>query len=152
MKAFNAWYYSFSPQVATWIYDNPVTKEPMKILLAPLLGTLHLSEISYSTFGFAPELAVTTAGIVASLLIGLIYVGPIITIAHKKIRYGNMWKILKWLTIISVSSLIFLTIGLIFYLSSLIMLASSTLVLSMMVLGALLPTLAVLEFLKHKHQ
>ncbi|MFC1505654.1 CFI-box-CTERM domain-containing protein [Thermoproteota archaeon] len=152
MKAFNAWYYSFSPQVATWIYDNPVTKEPMKILLAPLIGTLHLSEISYSTFGFAPELAVTTAGIVASLLIGLIYVGPIITIAHKKIRYGNMWKMLKWLTIISVSSLIFLTIGLIFYLSSLIMLASSTLVLSMMVLGALLPTLALLEFLKRKHQ
>jgi peptide/nickel transport system substrate-binding protein len=152
MKAFNAWYYSFSPQVATWIYDNPVTKEPMKILLAPLLGTLHLSEISYSTFGFAPELAVTTAGIVASLLIGLIYVGPIITIAHKKIRYGNMWKMLKWLTIISVSSLIFLTIGLIFYLSSLIMLASSTLVLSIMVLGALLPTLALLEFLKRKHQ
>lgn len=152
MKAFNAWYYSFSPQVATWIYDNPVTKEPMKILLAPLLGTLHLSEISYSTFGFAPELAVTTAGIVASLLIGLIYVGPIITIAHKKIRYGNMWKMLKWLTIISVGSLIFLTIGLIFYLSSLIMLASSTLVLSMMVLGALLPTLALLEFLKRKHQ
>jgi len=152
MKTFNAWYYSFSPQVATWIYNNPVAKGPMKILLAPLLGTLHLSEISYSTFGFAPELAVTTAGIVASLLIGLIYVGPIIAIAHKKIRYGNMWKMLKWLTIISASSLIFLTIGLILYISPLIMFASSTVVLSMIVLGALLPTLALLEFLKRKHQ
>ncbi len=152
MKAFNAWYYSFSPQVAKLIYDNPVAKGPMKILLAPLLGTLHLSEISYSTFGFAPELAVTTAGIVASLLIGLIYVGPIIAIANKKIRYGNMWKMLKWLTIIFAGSLIFLTIGLILYISSLIMLASSALVLSMIVLGALLPTLALLEFLKRKHQ
>ena len=152
MKAFNAWYYSFSPQVATWIYDNPVVKEPMKILLAPLLGTLHLSEITYSTFGFAPELAVTTSGIVASLLIGLIYVGPIVTFAHKKIHYGNMWKILKLLTITSVGSLFFMGIGLILSLFTLIMITSSTLVLSMMMLGALLPTLALLEFLKRRHQ
>lgn len=152
MKAFNAWYYSFSPQVATWIYDNPVTKEPMKILLAPLLGTLHLSEITYSTFGFAPELAVTTSGIVASLLIGLIYVGPIVTFAHKKIHYGNMWKMLKLLAITSAGSLFLMAIGLILSLFMLIMITSSTLVLSMMVLGALLPTLALLEFLKRKHQ
>ncbi|WP_455278087.1 COG1470 family protein, partial [[Eubacterium] cellulosolvens] len=152
MKAFNAWYYSFSPQVAAWIYHNPMAKGPIKILLAPLLGSLHLSEIVYSTFGFAPELSVTTAGIVASLLIGLIYVGPIIAVAHKKIQYRNVWKTLKWVSIISASSIIFLAIGLILYLFPLIMLTSSTLVLSMIVLGALLPTLSLLEILKRKHQ
>ncbi|WP_455369953.1 CFI-box-CTERM domain-containing protein [[Eubacterium] cellulosolvens] len=152
MKAFNAWYYSFSPQVASWIYQNPAVKGPMKIILAPLLGTLHFSEITYSTFEFAPELAVTTAGIVASLFIGLIYIGPIITIAHKRIQYRDLWKILKWVAIISAGSLIFLIISLIFYLFPLIMLTSSTLVLSMIMLGALLPTLALIEFLKRKHQ
>jgi uncharacterized membrane protein len=152
MKAFNAWYYSFSPQVALWIYQNPVVKGPMKILLSPLLGTLHVSEITYSTFTFSPELAITTAGIVASLLIGLIYVGPIITIAHRKIQYRYLRKMIKLVAIISVASLIFLTISLTLYMSPLIMLASSTIVLSMVVLGALLPTLALLEFLRRKEQ
>jgi uncharacterized membrane protein len=152
MKAFNAWYYSFSPQVAAWIYYNPVARGPMKILLAPLIGSLHLSEIAYYSFGFAPELAVTTAGIVASLLIGLIYIGPIVTIAHRKIQIRNIWKMLKGSVLISTCSIIFLSIGLILYLSPIIILTSSTLVLSMIAFGALLPTITLLEVLKRKHQ
>ena len=152
MKAFNTWYYSFSPQVALWIYQNPVAKGPMKILLSPLLCTLHLSEITYSTFEFSQELAVTTAGIVASLLIGLIYIGPIITIAHKKIQYRHLQRMLKLVVLISIGSLVFLTISLILLLSPLIMLASSSLVLSMVVLGAILPTMGLIEFLRRKRQ
>jgi uncharacterized membrane protein len=152
MKAFNSWYYSFSPQIAKWIYDNPTAKGPMKILLAPLLGTLHLSEKAYSIFGFAPEFAVTTSGIVASLLIGLIYVGPFIAIAHKKISSGNILKMLKLLAITSTGSLLFMAIGLILSLFMVIMISSSMLVLSMMIFGALLPTLLLLEIFKHRHQ
>jgi len=76
MKAFNAWYYSFSPSVASFIASNPTVKAAMKILLYPLVGILHLSASAYAVFNFNPELAVCIAGLVASGLIGVVYFSP----------------------------------------------------------------------------
>ena len=76
MKAFNAWYYSFSPSVASFIADNPTVRAAMKILLYPLVGILYLSASAYSAFNFNPELAVCIAGLVASGLIGVVYFCP----------------------------------------------------------------------------
>jgi len=76
MKAFNAWYYSFSPSVANFIANNPTVRAGMKILLYPLVGILHLSASAYATFSFNPELAVCMAGLVASGLIGVVYFSP----------------------------------------------------------------------------
>jgi len=42
MKAFNAWYYSFSPYIADLISKQPLLKEAMKILLYPLVVILHI--------------------------------------------------------------------------------------------------------------
>jgi len=77
MKAFNAWYYSFSPSVASFIANNPTVRAAMKILLYPLVGILHLSASAYAVFNFNPELAVCIAGLVASGLIGIIYFSPL---------------------------------------------------------------------------
>jgi len=76
MKAFNGWYYSFSPSVANFIADNPTVRAAMKILLYPLVGILYLSASAYSAFNFNPELAVCIAGLVASGLIGVVYFCP----------------------------------------------------------------------------
>jgi len=76
MKAFNAWYYSFSPSVASFIANNPTVRSAMKILLYPLVGILHLSASAYAVFNFNPELAVCVAGLVASGLIGIVYFSP----------------------------------------------------------------------------
>ena len=76
MKAFNAWYYSFSPSVASFIANNPTVRGTMKILLYPLVGILHLSATAYAVFSFNPELAVCIAGLLASGLIGIVYFSP----------------------------------------------------------------------------
>ena len=76
MNAFNLWYYSFSPQVANFIVMHDTMRGPLRFVLYPLLGILELSSATYSTLSFAPELAITAAGILASALIGLLYLTP----------------------------------------------------------------------------
>ncbi len=88
MTVFNAWYYSFSPGIASTIVANNALRGIMKILLYPLIGILHLAASTYSLFGLNREFAVITSGLIASSLIGFIYIGPfalIICIA-KKVR------------------------------------------------------------------
>jgi peptide/nickel transport system substrate-binding protein len=76
MDVFNAWYYSFSPSVASYIAANDPLRAPMRVLLYPLLGILGLSSLTYPLFGSSPEFAVVIAGLVASSLIGLVYLTP----------------------------------------------------------------------------
>jgi hypothetical protein len=77
MNVFNSWYYSFSPQVANFIVLHDSMRNPLRFVLYPLLGILELSSATYSTLSFAPEFAITVAGILASALIGLVYLTPI---------------------------------------------------------------------------
>jgi heme exporter protein D len=73
MTVFNAWYYSFSPQVAGFIAAHDPLRAPMRVILYPLLGILGLSAFTYSVFSGAPEFAIVMAGLLASSLIGLVY-------------------------------------------------------------------------------
>jgi hypothetical protein len=76
MTAFNAVYYTFSPQVAVVIASHNLLRSAMKIVLYPLIGILYVSSRVFSMFSFEPEFAVTLSGVFAALGIGVIYVGP----------------------------------------------------------------------------
>jgi len=78
MSVFNMWYYSFSPHVANFIASHDSMRSPVRIGLYPLIGVLELSSATYSALAFSPEFAVIAAGILASALIGLIYLTPIL--------------------------------------------------------------------------
>jgi hypothetical protein len=85
MLAFNAFYYSFSPQVASYISSVPTLRDLMKILLYPLIGILYISDLTFSSLSFNGELAVAVAGIIAALGIGLVYFGPAL-LAFRKLK------------------------------------------------------------------
>jgi desulfoferrodoxin (superoxide reductase-like protein) len=76
MTAFNGFYYSFSPSVASVISDNDFLRDTMKVILYPLIGVLHLSSAVFTLFSFSPEFGVMMAGLVASSFIGIIYFLP----------------------------------------------------------------------------
>jgi len=78
MRAFNGWYYSFSPYLAEFISRNPTLRSITKVVLYPLLGILHLTAAVYSAFSFAPELGMVVSGALASALIGLVYFTPLV--------------------------------------------------------------------------
>jgi len=73
MNVFNNWYYSFSPQVANVISESQLLRNTAKASLYPLIGALWISASLQSVLAFNPELATVMAGLVASTLIGLVY-------------------------------------------------------------------------------
>ena len=97
MEVFNAWYYSFSPSVAKIIADNDPLRAPVRVFLYPLLGVLGASAFAHSLFSASPEFAVVVAGLVASSLIGLVYMTlPAIigfsTLTRRRIRITSLAK------------------------------------------------------------
>jgi vacuolar-type H+-ATPase subunit I/STV1 len=99
MEVFNAWYYSFSPSVAGLIAGNDPLRASVRVILYPLLGILGISAFTYSTFSWAPEFAVVMAGLVASSLIGLVYltlpslVGMRELVKRRRIRITSLAKV-----------------------------------------------------------
>jgi hypothetical protein len=77
VTALNAMYYSFSPFVARTIDQNPWVKPAMRLVLAPLLGIVVLSQGLYSFLSFSPGLATVAFLLFGGVLVGLVYVMPV---------------------------------------------------------------------------
>jgi len=149
MKAFNAWYYSFSPYVADFVSKQPLLKEAMKILLYPLVGILHISALTYSALSFNPELAIVATGLVASGLIGIVYFAPLslITLLFMK-RYRKFrlnMSHLKGLTAIWIASIALICFAEAAAAQPVMMVATAMLVLSTLTLAALATTQRVIQ-------
>jgi len=95
MTAFNGFYYSFSPNVASIIADNSPLRDIMKVVLYPLMGILHVSSVAFSVFSFSPELGVVIAGLFASSLIGMTYFLPLALILSFFKKFKVSAKILR---------------------------------------------------------
>ncbi|MGQ9639263.1 MAG: COG1470 family protein [Candidatus Bathyarchaeia archaeon] len=145
MEAFNLWYYSFSPQIASWLSENPPAKESMKVMLIPLLGILHLSERIYGTFTFAPEPAIIMAGVVASFLIGLTYLWVPGFILLKICSFKSCRRLASSILLIWAASLIILAVGVATMNAPMVMVTSSSLVLCTVTIGSLTPPMAMLK-------
>lgn len=85
MDAFNAVYYSFSPQVADYERGQPWLQSTVKAGLYPLFGILLVSQQAFSAAG--GDAGAVIAGATASALIGAVYVAPAVaagTIVKRK--------------------------------------------------------------------
>jgi peptide/nickel transport system substrate-binding protein len=145
MEVFNAFYYSWSPSVAFTISVNEELRATMKIVLYPLIGILHLSSITYSVLSFNPEIGVIAAGLVASSLIAIIYLLPVVLLVSliKKIKVSL--KVLQIAGVIWLTTIIALFISEITSNALLMRLSSGTFVITTMVI-------TILASLKMVHQ
>jgi hypothetical protein len=82
MYAFDRWYYSTSPFVAESISNNLAARSMMGVILCPLLLILNLSSHTCSMLSFVPELASVFTGLIASSLIGMFYLLPLMIVAR----------------------------------------------------------------------
>ncbi|WP_455369562.1 CFI-box-CTERM domain-containing protein [[Eubacterium] cellulosolvens] len=138
MTVFHGWYYSFSPNIASVIAENPMMQNIFKILLYPLIGILHLSAATYSMLNFNSEIAVVMAGFMASALIGVVYFSPIGILLSLKKRTSNMANSYKMLLFVWFGSLICLIVGEFASISGMLMIGTSVFVLSSLSLFALI--------------
>lgn len=141
VKAFNAFYYSWSPYVAQAEYDNPALRSIIKTAIYPLLFSLDASKNAASIFSAIPELAVLISGLVAASFIGLIYFAPLA---------ASIFLVLRWRGRNFSASLLYpvtvLAAGLLSFIlaeastsSQLMVIASSMIVLSMIAICAIAP-------------
>jgi len=136
MSAFNAFYYSFSPTVAAWIQRSPAVMTASKALLYPLIGSLEMASQAYECLAFNMEVAAVGAGLVASTLIGAIYLSPIFALTAR-IRGLRSRRILLTLAPILLLSLGLIAAAEILYLPYLMMIGTVSLVLSAMCISGL---------------
>ena len=146
MKTFNAFYYSWSPYVARAEYENPVLRDFIRITIYPLIYSLEVSRIIAQPFSTIPEFAVLVSGIIASLLIGLIYVSPILLtiILASRWKKRSLPNIRKYYILLALAfGLLLFSIAEVSSITIVMMLGSAIIVLACIALGAILPTIAV---------
>jgi hypothetical protein len=86
MKVFNAFYYSFSPGVASFIASHSTFRAGMKVALYPLIGVLYVSSLVFAANSYNGEVAVIVAGVLASFGIGAVYLGPMLAISSRLLK------------------------------------------------------------------
>jgi len=148
MEVFNAWYYSFSPSVAGVIAGSDALRVIMRVALYPLLGILGLSSLTYSMFSAAPEFAIVMAGLVASSLIGLVYLTPLLYVrirALPKNRRIRTSTLARAALVLLASALALLAAGEVAGSFLLLAAGSSALVLTCLVAAPLIAALAVIH-------
>jgi len=80
MKAFNSFYYSFSPAVASVVASSQLVAAPVRLAIYPLVGVLQVSSAVSRAFAFAPEIGVIVAGLFSSAAIGFVYGTPFVAV------------------------------------------------------------------------
>ena len=92
MSAFNAVYYSFSPQVADYERGQPWLQATVKAMLYPLFGILNLAERAHFAAS-GGEVGSVAAGATASMLIGAVYLWPAALSSRLQSRFSMAAKI-----------------------------------------------------------
>ena len=148
MGVFDAWYYSFSPSVAQFITNNDPLRAPVRVMLYPLLGILGISTSTYSLLSGAQEFAVVMAGLVASSLIGLVYLTPFTLVGMRaltKRRRINVTNLAKGSLLLLAAALALLAAGELAGSFLLLAVASSAIVLVCLITVPAIVALAVLR-------
>jgi hypothetical protein len=139
MRVFNAFYYSFSPGVSSFITSHDLIRTEMKIILYPLIDILYVSSLVFAATSYNGEVAVTTAGVLASLAIGTIYLGPILTISSRLLKaHSSSLYAIRAAFFLEIASMTGLFLAEFFQLTVLFEITTVGVVLSNIALGGLL--------------
>jgi hypothetical protein len=154
IRVFNAFYYSFSPGVASFIASHSTIRAGMKIVLYPLIGILYLSSLVFAITSFNAELAVSMAGVLASLGIGAVYLGPMLAIASRFFKSPSSSRYfiaIRLSLIFGISSLLGVLLAELGHFAILMEITTVGLVLSCIALGGLLVAWIILRLRLDRH-
>jgi hypothetical protein len=153
MKAFNAFYYSFSPGAASFIAAHSTLRPGMKVALYPLIAVLYFSSLVFAAITYNVEVAVVVAGMIASFGIGAIYLGPILVICPRFFKSRSRsrrlaMRIVSVFVIFSVAGVMLAEIG---HVTALIELTTGSVVLCSIALGGLVSSWTISRLWLDRH-
>jgi hypothetical protein len=146
MNVFNAWYYSFSPYVASYERQQTWSQEVVKIAVYPLLGILHASQFAFT--GVPGEYGALAAGLVASTMIGALYFWPF-ALSVKEVRRSGFNYRVAALTVASVATITMVSV----LLGNLafLMVSTSLFVLTLVSISAIISAKSVWRLVRYLH-
>ena len=153
MRVFNAFYYSFSPRVASFITSQSLVRAGMKIVLYPLIGILYLSSLVFAATSFNGEVAVTVAGVFASFGIGVVYLGPFLAVLFRVFKSHLSPRFPRAVTVASIlgfASVVGLCLAEFVQFTELVEITAVGVVLSSMALGGLLASWKLVRISSHR--
>jgi streptogramin lyase len=154
MIAFNAWYYSFSPTIAQYEYSEPTARTSVKVMLYPAIDVLRLASYTYSVLGFQPELAALATGLVASFLIGLLYLTipalSILWFTRNTIDTRTKRRVTRFIAVTFAGLIVAFAVSEILAVPVVMMLVSAGIVLTTLAAGGILPALEIIAHFRKK--
>jgi hypothetical protein len=154
MRVFNAFYYSFSPGVASFIAFHNTIRAGMKIALYPLIGILYVSSMVFAANSYSAEVAVSVAGVLASFGIGAVYLGPILTILSRFFKLPSSsrhFRAIRVSLLLEIASLVGLSLAEFGQLALLMEVTTVCVVLSSTALGGLSVPWIIVRLWSEKH-
>jgi len=137
LLVFNAWYYSFSPYIASYLTTHSATRPIMKVILYPIIATLFVASGIFSATSSYPELAVLLSGLFASVLIGALYLGLPLSLIRSRFRLRQNRLTARLLALTLLSGIAILSIGEVLSSSILLIISSPMIVVSTLMLSGL---------------
>lgn len=135
IEAFNLLYYSFSPSVAEYERGQPWLQQTVRVAIIPLLSILQLSENGYSLLD--GESGALVSGLIASSLIGTVYFSPIAYIILSNKSSILMTRLIILFLVAAGVSLTAIVTGIFLADSSILMVATSVFMLSIVAASAI---------------
>jgi FtsH-binding integral membrane protein len=124
------------------------------MMLYPVIGVLHLASSTYTVLGFQPELGALAAGLVASFLIGLVYLAipmfSVLWLNRNTIDARTKRRVAKWITAALATLIVGFIISEVFTLPVVMMFVSAGIVLTALGAGGILPALQIVELFRKK--
>ncbi len=112
MEAFDKWYYSWAPSIAQTIQRDIELRSLTRIILLPLIGSLYLSHAAFNILTpLNQEVAVLSAGILASSLIGIVYLTPLACILARSSGRKITLRTLMYLAVFGVAVTFYATLS-----------------------------------------
>jgi len=141
MDVFNSFYYSWSPTIAEQERQNQLLREAIKYSIYPLIGVLDTSRtLTKPLWQIHPEMSVLAAGMLTSVLLGVIYLAPVALLIRllvgRRVKTGFGLGHMSF-TMICMAALFFA--GYAFSNTLLTAFAASAVVLSGLTLGCFIP-------------
>ncbi len=77
MVSFNTMYYSFSPQIASFVASQSFARSIVRVLILPLVAALRLAALVFDFAALDADVMISLCGLLASSLLGLAYGIPL---------------------------------------------------------------------------
>lgn len=104
LRAFNGWYYSWAPAVAGFEAGSDILRGIVRVVIMPLIGMLYLGhEVFHALRGLNPEVAILVSGLLASSLIGLVYLTLPFVAAAYLTRRRLTGRSLAWIAVVGIA-------------------------------------------------